>query len=93
MPTLTLELEKLNTTLMEKKSGLLSSQDQNNAPIRVSREASVKVSISETERYTRRLNPNGEVRFGGLKNPEPSLGGNLVFIHIYFLHCINIFIS
>jgi hypothetical protein len=33
MPTLTLELEKLNTTLMEKKSGLLSSQDQNNAPI------------------------------------------------------------
>jgi hypothetical protein len=33
MPTLTLELEKLNSTLMAKKRGLLSSQDWNNAPI------------------------------------------------------------
>jgi hypothetical protein len=37
----------------------------------VSREASIKVSISETAGYTRRLNPNGEVWFGRLKILNP----------------------
>ena len=33
--------------------------------------AAIKVSISGTDRSTRRINPNGEVRFGGLKIPSP----------------------
>jgi hypothetical protein len=37
----------------------------------VSWEASVKVSISGTKRYTQRLNLNGEALFSGLKIPNP----------------------
>jgi hypothetical protein len=44
---------------------------------RVSREASIKVSIFRTKEYTRRLNLNGEVQFGGLKNPEPLSEGRM----------------
>jgi hypothetical protein len=34
-------------------------------------EANIKVSISGTEGYIWRINPNGEVQFGGLKIPNP----------------------
>jgi hypothetical protein len=47
-----LEPEKLNSTLTEKKSGSLSSQDGTMLQFGVQRKASIKVSISGTEIYT-----------------------------------------
>jgi phosphatidylethanolamine-binding protein (PEBP) family uncharacterized protein len=52
----------------------------------VAREASatIKVPISGTNRCTQRMNKIGEVRFDGLKIPNPRRDIKSVVIHIYF---------
>jgi hypothetical protein len=70
MLTLMLEPEKLNSTLMEKKSGSHSSHDQSNAHFGMSWEARIKVTISGTEGYTRRINQPEKSGSTDLKIPN-----------------------
>jgi hypothetical protein len=71
------ELEKLNSTLMEKKSGSHSSQDRSNAQFwSVIKNKKNKVIISKTGEYTQRIIQLEKFSSVDLKflNPSPEQG-------------------
>jgi hypothetical protein len=86
-----LEPDKLNLTLMEKKNGLLSSQDWNNALIwSVTRSKYQGLHLQDWKIHLK-IKPEWRILVRRTQNHKPLPGGNSVVIYIYFLHCIGIF--
>jgi hypothetical protein len=64
------ELERLNSTLMKKKSGSHSSQDQSNARFWSVMKNKNQGHHLRDQRIHPKNNSTGKVQFGGLKIPE-----------------------
>ena len=69
---------------LEEKGGIIIR-------VTITRRATIKVSISGSDRCTQRINQTGGVLFRGLKTPNPHREVKSVVIHIYFSKLHDLF--
>ena len=69
---------------LEEKGGIIIR-------VTITRRATIKVSISGSDRCTQRINQTGGVLFRGLKTPNPRQEVKSVVIHIYSFIIYSIF--